>query len=164
MEVRPYRDEDYRAFVDLVVAYFRDDLKLDWSEGQMRRVALLMTTYSEAGQHWIDVLEDPEDPGVLCGFLEYQVDHVGLNWNYRPGDGFIRECYVRPELRRQGYGRQLLAKAEQLLLQDHVSAIYLTCDDACHIWERLGYRDAGVICSLNGGQIYEKHAIEEPVR
>lgn len=157
MIVRPYQDEDFAAFSRLVIRYFQEDLQIGWTEAQLQRLAVKMQGLNGTGRHWILVLENEEE-GTLEGFLEYQIDGPDLGWNYRPGDGFIRESYVVPEYRRQGFARKMAKAAEQGFLQAGVSQVYLTCDNACHIWERLGYEDTGELCSINGGKVYTKDA------
>lgn len=164
MIVRNYRDSDFEAFSELVIRYFRDDLQIDMSEEQLFRIAVKMQGANSLGQHWLlvvvddsenDEADEPEG-GKLYGFMEFQVDHAAMDWNYRPGQGFIRECFVRPEERNRGLAGLMLQAAEQRFRQLGISQLYLTCDDACHIWERLGFRNSGEVCDINEGKIYTK--------
>ena len=59
------------------------------------------------------------------------------------GVGWIFGLQVKPSLRNNGIGTQLMKKAEEILLQHHQSLVYLSVEvensDALRLYKRLGY-------------------------
>lgn len=85
--------------------------------------------------------------GRPIGFAVYQIDSPRSDWCKRPGWGCIREFYIRPEYRRQGYGARMAGYAEKHLRKLGAEQLYLTADSAIPFWEKSGWRNTGELCS-----------------
>jgi len=78
----------------------KDDLKLDREE-------MARHLFGDAPKAWVLLAEPPDAPGEVAGF-------AFCNWNFstweaRPGI-WLDDIFVRPQYRRHGLGRQLLAE------------------------------------------------------
>lgn len=92
---------------------------------------------------YIDVIKEMD----IVGFIIYQIDNEKSDWNKRPGFGFIREFYIEPKHRRQGYGNQLLKNAELCLKRLGIEYVYLTSDEKEYVKDfylHNGYVDEAV--------------------
>ena len=90
-----------------------------------------------AGLICIELLKDGE---IFAGFIIYQVDDIGNDWNVREGWGDIREIYVIPSLRRSGLGKFMLYTAEMKLREDGINKSYcLPNDEAESFFTHCGY-------------------------
>ena len=58
------------------------------------------------------------------GFLYGKVDHEKHKGHKKPGYGYIMEFYVKPEKRRNGYGRIMLRRLEQHFSGHGVKRMY----------------------------------------
>ena len=89
------------------------------------------------------------------GFLYGKVDHEN---HTRSGFGYIMEFYIKPELRRSGYGRAMFQRLEQLFSDDGVKMMYLTADPVTGkpFWEAIGFVNTMEKLPLNQLDIYEK--------
>lgn len=77
-----------------------------------------------------------EDRLVACGALNQQYEHN----EFSNCIGRIRRCYVHPDYRKTGVGRQLLAELERYAGQQF-SALCLQTEsyDAAHFYRKLNY-------------------------
>lgn len=75
------------------------------------------------------------------GFAIYQIDAPESDWCKRPGWGFIREFYIRPENRRKGFGHAMAAHVAAALKDMGTAQVYLTSDNAMAFWQRCGFTD-----------------------
>lgn len=78
---------------------------------------------------------------AAAGFAIYQIDAPESDWCKRPGWGFIREFYIRPESRGKGFGRAMAAHAVAALKDMGTAQVYLISDDAAAFWQRCGFGD-----------------------
>ena len=101
----------------------------------------------------IGVIDD-----VPIGFFYGKIDRPDHKGLIRPGWGYIMEFYIRPNGRRNGYGRCLYERLESCLCADGATAFYLTSDPVTGkpFWEAMGYVDSGEISPENQLSIYEK--------
>ena len=96
-------------------------------------------------KHWSDVEDDmrrylAEEVVLLA---EEQGDAVGfaVAWPENERVGYVGLLYVRPELRRRGIGRALLAQAAQRLDRPFVTLSVDTDAEARSFYRRLGFRE-----------------------
>ena len=97
----------------------------------------------------------------LVGFIYGKVDHEDHKGFIKPGFGYIMEFFVRPQFRRQGYGRAMFHKLEILFASDGASRIYLNADpvNGVPFWTAMGFTATKEISPENNRVIYEKEVI-----
>jgi len=78
---------------------------------------------------------------ACTGFVIYQIDEPESDWCKRPGWGFIREFYIRPESRRKGLGHAMAAHVVAALKDMGTAQVYLTSDNAVAFWQHCGFTD-----------------------
>ena len=123
----------------------------------------------EFQKKWIDsiiAMQGPQDRHLeLCcvdsdvvGFLYGKIDHEDHKGFIKPGYGYIMEFYVKPEYRRNGFGKQMLQRLESLFRERAVDRMYLTADPVTGkpFWEAMGFVSTGEISPENSLLIYEK--------
>lgn len=108
-----------------------------------------------AGLIHIDILQDGE---TYAGFVIYQIDDIGNDWNFKEGWGDIRELYIIPSHRRQGLGKFVLYTAEMKLREKGaVKAYCLPSGESESFFTACGYeRTEGYNADLDS-IVYEKH-------
>jgi ribosomal protein S18 acetylase RimI-like enzyme len=81
-----------------------------------------------------------DDDGRVCGFVWLEIRSTMID----PIVGYIKNIYVAPELRGQGYGRLLLATAEEWLRHrgsQKVSLDVSVCNErAVRFYQAMGYQ------------------------
>jgi ribosomal protein S18 acetylase RimI-like enzyme len=94
----------------------------------------------------------------LIGFSIFQIDTPDNPMCKRTGWGFIREFYIIPSYRRNGYAKQMCNFVEKIILNNGANNIYLTANanNGIPFWEAMGYCFAKQIDEKNGNRIYEK--------
>ncbi len=100
--------------------------------------------------------------GLFIGFSIFQVDTPDNPMCKREGWGFIREFYIIPSHRRNGFAKQMYQFVEKKLLEDRPRNIYLTSDpnNGIPFWEAMGYVYSGKTDNANENKIYEKYFSE----
>ena len=151
--IRPYLKSDFKIFVDMFCSYFNEDFKIEMEEHKAEKICQLI------GQSSLDHIA-PLDllflDGQVEGFICYQVDSEKSDWCQRPGWGFIREIYIRKNMRGQGLGKILLSHGENKLRSMGTKDIYLTSDGSERFWLSMGYKKTLDISPINHDPIYEK--------
>ncbi len=96
--------------------------------------------------------------GELIGFLYGKIDQPEHKGFIKPNYGYIMEFYVKPQYRRQGYGKEMFLRLERLFAQDGAKQMYLTADPVTGkpFWESMGFKKTGEISPENKLEIYEK--------
>ena len=90
-----------------------------------------------AGLLSIDLLDVD---GKTVGFVIYQIDTPQNEWNVKQGFGTVREIYLTPETRGNGFGKFMVLSAELKLLERGASQSYVLPDEnAVDYFERCGY-------------------------
>jgi ribosomal protein S18 acetylase RimI-like enzyme len=90
--------------------------------------------------YFIFIAEEGKKPiGYIFGWKEY------ISEAYRnPHVGYICDCYVNPEHRGNCVGKKLVARLlsefKKLGLKEAKLTV-LSCNPACKIWERLGFKE-----------------------
>jgi aminoglycoside 6'-N-acetyltransferase I len=102
MLVRAYRDSDWPEWVRMSLALFPGN-SLEEDEAEMR-------TFRARADAEVFVVERPN--GLLAGYVEAGTRPYADGCVTSPV-GFVEAWYVDPDVRRSGYGRQLLAAAEE---------------------------------------------------
>lgn len=97
----------------------------------------------------------PDDEGGTLGFLQFQLTGFS-NWFFEEPFGFIREFWVHPAHRRQGYGRMLLHLAEAYFVEHGAYRSVLTADDAVAFYLANGYQKAPGIRAKNKMEVLVK--------
>ncbi len=129
----------------LFTFYFLEDGTCNLSEDTIRsRLCPFILGQWEKGIVRIALLFADDAP---IGFSIYQIDDPASDWCKRPGWGFIREFFITPGHRMQGYGKALAAYTETQLRSMGAAKIYLTSEDAIGFWIACGYGNTNEICS-----------------
>lgn len=93
--------------------------------------------------------------GGTVGFLLFQMTGFD-NWFFEEPFGFIREFWVAPAYRRQGYGKLLLCSAERYFVEHGTYCALLTADDAVEFYLANGYEKAPGIRAKNKMEVLIK--------
>ena len=96
-----------------------------------------------------------DEGGEAVGFIQFTTMDMD-SWFFTARGGFIREFWIRPELRRQGYGSGLLQKAEAWLREQGCLCVLLTTDTAPDFYRRHGYTLQKGIQARNQADVYLK--------
>ena len=154
IEIRKFNDSDFDVFAQMVGVYFIEDLKETLHNNPPVQMCKVMIQSVKDGITYLDLLHLDASP---IGFIMYQVDSPKSNWCEKEGYGFIREMYIRKDHRKQGYGKILVAHAENELKKLSVPHIYLTSSND-DFWLSVGYADTGEVCEKNDNNILIKQA------
>lgn len=96
-----------------------------------------------------------DDRGGAMGFLQFQMTSFS-NWFFDEPFGFIREFWIGPAHRRQGYGKALLRLAETYFMEHGAYRAVLTADDAVAFYLANGYESASGIKAKNKMEVLTK--------
>ena len=96
-----------------------------------------------------------DDGGGVMGFLQFQMTGFS-NWFFEEPFGFIREFWIDPAYRRQGYGKELLRLAEAYLVEHGACRAVLTADDAVDFYLADGYEKSLGIKAKNKMEVLTK--------
>lgn len=123
----------------------------------------------EFQQKWINsiiAMQGPTDRHLelLCveempiGFLYGKIDHEDHKGFKKTGYGYIMEFYVKPDHRRNGYGKMMFKRLERLFHIDGAEMMYLTADPVTGkpFWEAMGFMNINEKSPENQLYIYEK--------
>lgn len=122
LQISPLRDNAREEFCKLFTDYYTE---LDCDENIPHLLEEYIIPDLIAGLIKIDILKND---GIYAGFIIYQTDDIDNDWNFREGWGDIREIYVIPSLRRQGFGKFLLYTAEMKLKENGTDKAYCLPD------------------------------------
>ena len=85
-----------------------------------------------------------DEGGEVVGFIQFTEMHMD-SWFFTAKCGFIREFWIRADLRRQGHGSELLRLAEEWLRAQGCLCAVLTTSTAPEFYRKHGYmRQAGI--------------------
>lgn len=134
-------------FCDAFQTYFSElDISVsDW-EGLFREM-------NEEGTNLAYILQDEEEN--LLGFLQFQMTSF-TNWFLEEPFGFIREFWVDPAYRRQGFGTRLLDLAERYFMEHGAYRALLTADDAAAFYLAKDYRKVPGVKAKNELEVLSK--------
>ena len=151
LKISPLSDLTKKEFEVLFSSYYTE-LGCDDDTGHLIEEYILPDLL--AGLLHIDILQDGE---TFAGFVIYQTDDIGNEWNFKEGWGDIRELYIIPSHRRQGLGRFLLYTAEMKLRESGTNRAYcLPSEESEKFFSACGYkRTEGYNAELDS-IVYEK--------
>ena len=96
-----------------------------------------------------------DETGDVTGFIQFTTMDMS-SWFFSAKCGFIREFWIRRDLRCQGYGTALLNQAEEWLRKQGCLCILLTTDTAPDFYKKHGYRHEPGIQARNKDKVYVK--------
>ena len=108
----------------------------------------------DGNKNFAFLLVDGSDNAV--GFIQFQMT-VFSNWFFQEPFGFIREFWIHPSCRRQGFGTGLLHKAEKYFKDHGVYRAVLTTDSAEAFYLANGFEKAPGIKAKNKMEVLVKH-------
>jgi ribosomal protein S18 acetylase RimI-like enzyme len=110
---------------------------------------------------------------INSGALYYLITNDGAYAGYvavqpKGRDLFLSKIYVRSSLRRRGIGRKALQFTELLAQRQGFERITLTVNrnntDSIRMYERCGFRNAGVIVQdIGGGFVMDDYRMEKTI-
>ncbi len=153
VEIRPFGYEDLYRFNEMFSTYFREDFKIEISDAKINVICSEIAESVARKITWMDMLLVDSN---LAGFIYYQIDNPESDWCEREGWGFIREIYIKSNMRGRGLGTKLVAGAEKELYNKGVRYIYLTSDEMGQFWNFCGYKKTDKLSDINHDPIYEK--------
>lgn len=106
-----------------------------------------------AGEDAILVRKD--EAGQVVGFIQFTTLEMS-SWFFTAKCGFIREFWLREDLRCQGHGSALLRQAEDDLRAQGCMCALLTTDTAPDFYVKRGYSLHNRIEARNKGAVYAK--------
>jgi len=100
-----------------------------------------------------------ENSNEVTGFIQFS--HIVMkNYFFEEEAGFIREFWVREDVRRHGCGSYLLGLAEKYFLGKGITRCILTTDSAEHFYAKRGYRRRINVIAANGDAVFAKELTE----
>lgn len=152
IKISPLTDLTKKEFEALFTSYYQE-LGCDEDIGHLLDEYILPDLL--AGLINIEILQDGEK---YAGFVIYQTDDIGNEWNFKEGWGDIRELYIIPSHRRQGLGRFLLYTAELKLKESGTNKAYcLPSEDSEKFFTACGYEKTEGYNAELDSIVYEKH-------
>lgn len=124
-------------------------------EVTLKRFIASIVSISEDKDRFVELCYLGED---LIGFAYGKIDREEHRGYVRPGWGYGMEFYVKPEYRRNGYGREIYKHLEGIFKSKGISNIWLTADPVTGepFWSAIGFTNSGVKSPENNLYIYEK--------
>ncbi len=152
--IRSYQSRDRKIFTDMMCDYFKFDLNEEISNDRMQLVVLRIEYEMQMYPMFLRVLTLDEVP---AGFLLFQIDTAENPWGLRIGQGFVREMYLKKELRGQGLGEKMVEDMFDFYLSRGVKNAYLTAESekAVKFWSSRGFSLSGEIHEKNDLPIME---------
>lgn len=96
-----------------------------------------------------------DETGAVTGFIQFITVDMGC-WFFSAKCGFIREFWIREDLRRQGHGTELLHLAEDWLRTQGCLCAILTTDTAPDFYRKHGYAHEKAIEARNKDNVFLK--------
>ena len=154
IKVIPLTDKDENSFRRLFTDYYTE---LGCDENIPHLLDEYILPDLLAGLIRIELLHGGED---FIGFVIYQIDDIDNDWNFKEGWGDIREIFVSPSSRRQGYGKFLLYTTEMKLMENGAHRAYcLPCAEAAPFFSACGYLKTDVYDDELNCAVYEKNGL-----
>ena len=117
------------------------------------RVSRFVSGISAEERDHVFLLRD--ETGEAAGFIQFTTMHMD-SWFFTAKCGFIREFWLRSDLRRQGHGTRLLRKAEDWLRQQGCLCVLLTTVTAPEFYRKNGYTQQNGIEARNTEPVFAK--------
>ena len=124
-------------------------------EVTLKRFIASIVSISEDKDRFVELCYLGED---LIGFAYGKIDREDQRGYVRPGWGYVMEFYIKPEYRRNGYGRENYKHLENIFKSKGVSNIWLTADPVTGepFWSAVCFTNSGEKSPENNLYIYEK--------
>ena len=124
-------------------------------EETLKRFIASIASMSEDKDRFVELCYLGKD---LIGFAYGKIDRERHRGYVRPGWGYVMEFYVKPEHRRNGYGKKIYKHLENILKSNGVSNIWLTADPVTGepFWSAVGFTNSGEKSLENNLYICEK--------
>ena len=94
--------------------------------------------------------------GECLGFIQFRIEQTE-HWFITEKFGFIREFWIRPDDRNNGFGKTLLKKAEEYFVEQGICKTLLTTDTAAAFYVKNGYKEVKSYKALNDDSVYSKN-------
>ena len=114
---------------------------------------LFQSMAAEQNNHAFILLDEGED---IVGFIQFTTDQLS-NWFFEEKFGFIREFWVSPSFRRNGYGSRLLERTEAYFREQGIHKVILTTDTAAPFYQAHGYRQDTAYTAKNEDTVFTKN-------
>ena len=124
-------------------------------EETLKRFIASIVRVSEDKDRFVELCCFDED---LIGFAYGKIDREEHRGYVRPDWGYVMEFYVRPEYRRNGYGKEIYNHLENTFKSHGVSNIWLTADPVTGepFWCAVGFTNSGDKSPENNLYIFER--------
>lgn len=146
--------QHHKLLENIMLPYCRE---LDSNVGRetLKKFIASIVSMSEDKDRFVELCYLGED---LIGFAYGKIDREEHRGYVRPGWAYVMEFYVKPEYRRNGYGREIYKHLEGILKSKGVSSIWLTADPVTGepFWSAVGFTNCGEKSPENNLYIYEK--------
>lgn len=96
-----------------------------------------------------------DETGAVVGFIQFTTIHMD-SWFFTVKCGFIREFWLRSDLRDQGHGTKLLRQAENWLQEQGCLCVLLTTVTAPDFYRKNGYTHQNGIEARNTEPVFTK--------
>lgn len=96
-----------------------------------------------------------DETGEVVGFIQFTTIHLD-SWFFTVKCGFIREFWLRSDLRDQGNGTKLLRQAENWLQEQGCLCVLLTTVTAPDFYRKNGYTQQNGIEARNTEPVFTK--------
>ena len=96
-----------------------------------------------------------DETGEVVGFIQFTTIHLD-SWFFTAKCGFIREFWLRSDLRCQGHGTKLLRQAEEWLREQGCLCVFLTTVTAPDFYRKNGYTQQVKIEARNTEPVFTK--------
>ncbi len=97
-----------------------------------------------------------KDSDNVIGFIQFAIISAG-NWFFKSKVGFVREFWIKNNMRNLGCGRELLNLAEKHLKGYGINHIVLTTHTAEKFYIKNGYSKNENIIAINNDCVYTKN-------
>lgn len=115
--------------------------------------------FNAAGNIFAYVLVN--EKGESIGMIQFQKTELSNDY-IKEEYGFIREFWIAPDYRKQGYGTMLLKEAENYFSKSGIDcAILFSRPEAEVFYQKQGYSKKTNTIAFNGMAVYEKTLIYE---
>ena len=124
-------------------------------DATLKKFIASIVSMSEDKDRFVELCYLGED---LIGFAYGKIDREEHRGYVRPGWGYVMEFYVKPEYRRNGYGKEMYNHLENIFKSHGISNIWLTADPVTGepFWSAVGFINSGEKSPENNLYIYEK--------
>ena len=148
----------HKLLENIMLPYYREldrNVGRETPEETLKRFIASIVSMSEDKDRFVELCYLGKD---LIGFAYVKIDRERHRGYVRPGWGYVMEFYVKPEHRRNGYGKKIYKHLENILKSNGVSNIWLTADPVTGepFWSAIGFTNSGEKSPENNLYIYEK--------